>query len=71
MRVPRRAAVVLATVALTGTVAACGGDDLEQPPASDRGVEEPALTDPDDVTDPGVPVAPGEDDVPEDIAPTS
>lgn len=62
MRVPRPAAVALSAVALTGVLAACGGDD--EPAGTDPGVQEPAVTDPDEVTDPDVPVAPGEEVVP-------
>lgn len=71
MRVPRRAAVALSAVALVGTVAACGGDDTGEPAGNDSRVEEPSLTDPDDVADPDVPVAPDEEVVPEDVPPTS
>lgn len=64
MRVPRPAAVALSAVALTGALAACGGDDADEPVVTDPTVQEPAVSDPDAVADPDVPVAPGEDVVP-------
>ena len=60
MNVPRPVAVALSAVALTGTLAACGGD-AEEPAGTDPGVQEPAITEPGGVTDPDVPVAPGEE----------
>jgi hypothetical protein len=71
VRVPRRAAVALSAIALAGGAAACAGDDTGEPAGNDSGVEEPSLTDPEDVADPDVPVAPDEEVVPEDVTPTS
>ena len=62
MRVPRRAAVALSAVALTGALAACAGEPQLPAVDPDPGVEEPGATDPDELVEPDAPAAPGEED---------